>query len=306
MSNPTRAERLRALSRQARQQQQAPAPPPSLSDENNALRQQIQEAELEADNALLQAKNAETVKSAALHELEKYQLAFEQLQLRVVELESGQSEMGAAANNLNTKTNTTTASSFTTTTAAASTRRQGNIVYTTPSGVPLPSHTSTTHAAPPPPAASPSSTPAPPTSSTRILPTTPSAMALLVSRETIEKTPTLYLAGRRRRHGESMYSMGSKTTLKSNELNSSDYKNYVTRGSTLEFNGDVDSGATTVVTTRPRFINSGNFHDPRDPNHDYSQSKSPSRMGTLDRLHSKVSPTKHPITVSPQKGKVSK
>ena len=35
-----------------------------------------------------------------------------------------------------------------------------------------------------------------------------------------------------------------------------------------------------------------------DPNHDYSQSKSPSRMVTLDRLHSKVSPTKHPITIS--------
>jgi hypothetical protein len=198
-------------------------------DEHSELRKQVKEAEAEAENAIQAAKDAETVKSAALHELEKYQLAYEQLQIKVAELEGKGNENNNAA----------------------------------PGAVPPPAQ---------PPSAPPSS-----------IPLTPRAASVILCKETIEKTPTLFLAGKRRRHGQSMYEMGSKTHVSSDELNSASYKHHVTNAS------------------RPRFSNSSNYHDPRDPNHDYSQSVSPSRMVILDQKHSKVSPQRNQPAVKPQK-----
>lgn len=216
-----RAARLRALSKKAREDLAR------RKKSMDGLPISTAEEALELQNAhLIQAvTEAEKTKSAALHELEKYQLAFEHLQLRVAELESGKSGKTPAA--------------------AASSTGLADPSFATPNGG----------------------------RTTPSLKSTPSAMHVLQSTQTEVKTPTLYLAGKRRRHRQSVYEMGSKTHNYSDELNLSSQRQFTVN------NGD-----------RPRFSSSTNYHDPTDISKDYSQSTSSSRMERLDEKHCNTSP----------------
>jgi len=284
----SRAERLRALSKQARAEHartlQAASPILStthdLELENSQLRQQIGEADQEVDSALQQVQEANKVKSAALHELEKYQLAFEQLQLRVAELEGGTASTSSAP-----RAAAQAAAAPPPPPQAAA--RPTDPRYQTPGGTTGTNDDSkdgsinsrkTAYTC-----ETPSAHASVPATFRRGLQATPSAMNVLTSSQTVVKTPRLHLAGTRRRHGESMYDMGSNTHINSDAYNSANYKNSL-----------MHSGR------RPRFFNSCNYHDPRDLNHDYSQSISPSRMRANDNdSHQLTSPKnilKIPIT----------
>jgi len=248
MASISRAERLRALSKKARDDHAKlnAAPTPNLNlnfnnnsqleDENSQLRARMEHAEAEADDALAKATEAESGKSAALHQLEKYQLAMEHLQLRVAELELERAQKEYDADETSSATNNS--NSNTTNYPTPSETKRSNKKYhsnrkppPTKSSLLRQKITSANYQG------QNNSTNDIYQNSKNNSFATPSsskpqhrnsAMDLITSNQTVIKTPTLYLAGKRRRHGESFYRNGSKTTVHSDTYNNRTEKNELT------------------------------------------------------------------------------